>query len=937
MRGMWGHLRACFSTARDGSSHAAHGRMRALGGGSAIGEGAQQNTPLSGVEQQLCFGASTFGSDPNSPRAIAPVLAKDLSSDEQQQMLGKGFSSSLLAKAPSVKASHRTGVTIRFDTSKDGECDNSVMASTVPSGCASSGAIWKSTVEVRGARVQLLLPNDSAKISNAGGGGGTNEVSTVTATAVATPAGSRKVIGSLFVSGKPDGEPRALAQLAGLLLTQHVHYRSELEAIMTTHGSAFPMSLLADLLQRNNVTLPQKHLRIIETLYRVEERQVTDGPRREGGEEAADNVAGSDERRDGCAKIDGLALLKDLDRSAFRHVALGGGPGGEMRQVGEGANAQRGVTSVANSKKNHMPSGQLGDKTRILQLVASQLANDESLRIRSGSGEDLTPAHLQEAVEQIDLTSIAIPVGTRAPYVASGEEPDSFKVPVWSLRAMQLRKQQRDQELLGSDPHLRHLGQAGREALRLQLTRRSLFQQEEIIANAVVTAARAAVTPSARLTENSIQLGALSRLESLQRTGSRNSSSSPQRRSATVLPAASVVTNQSDGGAAGGRGREMQDGGVERRDQDTDQIQICGSRCGSTGSSVLNSAAIVEPRDASSSGDGSARGATSPFTGVSLLIGCGGPSLVARACAEPSNSGDAGGGGGTSDPSLASSGAAIVSSPKVLYLAGSGMTELQAKVIAPMPASVSQKLPTPLPSLLVPLSSRPPPIRGSDDGALPLHPRSHQGGPTGAVAGEEPLQVGMLMQGGSAMEAAQRVVGRVSPHSPLGRSAWETTGGERDCTAECSSRSGSGGRVRKRVSGDGTMVNAGSMGGPRAGSAVTKNGNGRSGYAEGGPQPISSPCARVGTPLLLRPGKDDGEPHNPIDEGLLRRPRDREAAAMLHRGSANARSNSQCQVSNFNTCSTSGSRVVRAEFGSWVNANIDNAAELPGQCSTSGI
>ncbi|GIL46858.1 hypothetical protein Vafri_3482 [Volvox africanus] len=612
---MWG-LRACFSTARDGSSHAAHGRKRVLGGGSAIGEGAQQNTSFSGAERRLCLGTSMFGSDTDLPRAIAPMLTREIPTEEQQQMPRKGFSSNLLVKSPLMKASHSTGVTIRLDTSNDGECVNTVMASTVPFGSASSGAICKPTAEVRGSRVRLLLPSDSAKISGAGGGGGTNEVSAVTATAVATAAGSRKVIGSLLASG----ESRALAQLAGLLLTQHVHYRSELEAIMATHGSAFPKSLLEDLLRRHNVTLPQKHLRIIETLYRVEERQAKDEPRREGGEEAADSVAGSVWGRAGCVKIDGLALLKDLDRAAFRHVALGGGAGGETRQVGEGANAPSGLTTTANSKKNSMASGQLGDKTRILQLVASQLANDESLRIRSGSGEDLTPAHLQEAVEQIDLTSIAIPLGTRAPYVASGDDPDSFKVPVWSLRAMQLRKQQRDRELSGSDPHLRHLGQAGREALQMQITCRSLFQQEEIIANAVVAAARAAVKPSARLTENSIQLGALSRLESLQRTGP-NISSSPQWRSATVLPAASVLTNQYDGEAASGRGREVQEGEIEGRDQDTEQIQIRGSRCGSTGSSVLNSAAILEPQNAASSGGVSARGATSPFTGVSPMMG----------------------------------------------------------------------------------------------------------------------------------------------------------------------------------------------------------------------------------------------------------------------------------------------------------------------------
>ncbi|GIL70810.1 hypothetical protein Vretimale_3903 [Volvox reticuliferus] len=941
---MWAHLRACFSTTGDESSHAAHGRKRAVVGGTAIGEGAQRNSSFSEAERRVRLGASTFDSAADSPRAITPMLARGITTDE------KGFSATLLAEAPSVKPSNKTGVTSSFETVNDGQSGNTVVASAFPSGYDSTGATCKSPAEVRGARVRLLLPNDSAKISDSGG----KEVSTAMATAAATPAGSRKVIGSLPLPSKADGEPRALAQLAGLLLTQHVHYRSELEAIMATHGSAFPKSLLEDLLLRHNVTLPQNRMRVIETLYRVEESQAEDGPQQEGRGNAVGSGAGSDEGWAGCVKIDGLALLKDLDRAAFRYIALGTmgeGAGGETRQVREASSAFSGVGTAANSKKNLMPSGQLGDKTRILQLVASQLANDETLRIRSGSGEDLTPAHLQEVVEQIDLTSVAIPVGTRAPYVASTEDPDSFQVPVWSLRAMQLRKQQRDRELLGSDPHLRHLGQAGREALQMQLTCRSLFQQEEIIANAVVAAARAAVAPSVRLTENSIQLAGPSRIGSLQRTGSRNSSS-PQRRSATTLPAATVATNQSDGGAAGGRNEEVQEA-IKGRDQDKGQVEIRDSGCGGTGSSGLNPAAIVQSQIASSSCGDSARGDASLFTGAPQLSG-GGPSLMTRTCAASPSSDDAvggvgrrGSGGGSSGSSLTSSGAALVSSHKALNTAGSGMMVVRpVKEAAPMRASDPQKPSSPSPSVLAPSPPRSPPNRESKDGTpAPGQPRPYEGGSSGAVARQEPWQV----QGGLAMEAPQRVVGCVSPRSPLGRSAWEATCGEGVCTAERSSRSGSSARVGKGVSGDGgnelaaggpiswpAVVNSTSMGASRVGPVATKSGDGRGKYAEGGPPPIPPPCARVGTPSLLRPGEDDGEPHHQSGEGLLQLPWDHEAA-MLHRGSGIARSSSPCHGSNPNASSPSGSRMAQRGVGSAVSANMDDANELPGQCNTANV
>jgi hypothetical protein len=54
--------------------------------------------------------------------------------------------------------------------------------------------------------------------------------------------------------------------------------------------------------------------------------------------------------------------------------------------------------------------------------------------------------------------------------------------------------QERERFLIGNDPDFKKLGQAGRDALRKRLARRSMFQQQEIIANAVV-AGRPSATP----------------------------------------------------------------------------------------------------------------------------------------------------------------------------------------------------------------------------------------------------------------------------------------------------------------------------------------------------------------------------------------------------------------------------------------------------------
>ncbi|KXZ53000.1 hypothetical protein GPECTOR_8g37 [Gonium pectorale] len=201
------------------------------------------------------------------------------------------------------------------------------------------------------------------------------------------------------------------------------------------------------------------------------------------------------------------------------------------------------------------------DKSRIIALVSATLSQDRTFSITAG-GDALTDSkHIQEVIEQLDLSNIVVPVGTKARYVPATDDPDSFKVPVWSLRAMQRRKQERERFLIGNDPDFRKLGQAGREALRKRLTRRSMFQQQEIIANAVVAAARAAVEPAARKAENCIQSSGPSRAGSFASRYSRSASASAHsaglRRAdigetADTDPRRDGSTVGSDGGAGGG-------------------------------------------------------------------------------------------------------------------------------------------------------------------------------------------------------------------------------------------------------------------------------------------------------------------------------------------------------------------------------------------------
>ncbi len=155
----------------------------------------------------------------------------------------------------------------------------------------------------------------------------------------------------------------------------------------------------------------------------------------------------------------------------------------------------------------------------------------------------------------------------------------------------------------GNDPDFKQLGQAGREALRKRLARRSMFQQQEIIASAVVAAARAAVEPSVRRLEHSLRSAAASRAGSFsqrdgaqspgpnghlahQRSseldtgagfgGGRGGRESPMRAKSAAVPAAGRRASQvypaslpsavhgGSGGGAGGAGAGAEGGGLPR-------------------------------------------------------------------------------------------------------------------------------------------------------------------------------------------------------------------------------------------------------------------------------------------------------------------------------------------------------------------------------------
>ncbi|KAG2429186.1 hypothetical protein HYH02_014120 [Chlamydomonas schloesseri] len=311
---------------------------------------------------------------------------------------------------------------------------------------------------------------------------------------------------SVVGANKPDAaESRAVTQLASKLIARDINYRQEFEAIMETFGAVFPKSCLETFFETHSISLPNNRQLMILTLY-----------------QAGDNGD----------RIDGVSLLKDLDRAAFKRFAIASGRGPPGAEAG--------------GKRSSITSVQRSDKSRILTLVSTQLNRDKSFSINAG-GDELTDAqHIQELIEQIDLNNILIPIGTRAKYVPATDDPESFQVPVWSLRAMHKRKQERERFLIGNDPDFKKLGQTGRDALRKRLARRSMFQQQEIIANAVVAAARAAVEPSVRRVEHSIHSATASRMGSFQhslsgsltRGGSLDAHGGPMRPRSAAPPRA---------------------------------------------------------------------------------------------------------------------------------------------------------------------------------------------------------------------------------------------------------------------------------------------------------------------------------------------------------------------------------------------------------------
>ncbi|KAG2427260.1 hypothetical protein HXX76_012456 [Chlamydomonas incerta] len=382
-----------------------------------------------------------------------------------------GSTSVRFADHPPVSALKRDG-SQRDTTTSGGGAEHSDISGLLP-GAAPGPRI---------SRVRLADNYD-------GDGDGASVVASDTGLSAGGGQASRANSGTSVVgANKPDAaESRAVTQLASKLIARDINYRQEFESIMETFGAVFPKSCLENFFDTHAIALPNNRQMMILTLYQAGE----------SGD-----------------RIDGVALLKDLDRAAFKRFAIASGKGAPGAEAG--------------GKRASVTSVQRSDKSRILTLVSTQLNRDKSFSINAGGDELTDAAHIQELIEQIDLNNILIPIGTRAKYVPATDDPESFQVPVWSLRAMHKRKQERERFLIGNDPDFKKLGQTGRDALRKRLARRSMFQQQEIIANAVVAAARAAVEPSVRRVEHSIHSAAPSRMGSFQqsRSGSLNRGSS---------------------------------------------------------------------------------------------------------------------------------------------------------------------------------------------------------------------------------------------------------------------------------------------------------------------------------------------------------------------------------------------------------------------------
>ena len=94
-----------------------------------------------------------------------------------------------------------------------------------------------------------------------------------------------------------------------------------------------------------------------------------------------------------------------------------------------------------------------------------------------------------QAEPAIDLGSLQLPTGTSVRYVdADEEDPNSIRVPAWSLRAMALKKKRMTAEMTGSV--VKKLGSQGGKLVDKMVMRRSTAQQDEILAHALLLHAR---------------------------------------------------------------------------------------------------------------------------------------------------------------------------------------------------------------------------------------------------------------------------------------------------------------------------------------------------------------------------------------------------------------------------------------------------------------
>lgn len=91
--------------------------------------------------------------------------------------------------------------------------------------------------------------------------------------------------------------------------------------------------------------------------------------------------------------------------------------------------------------------------------------------------------------EAIDLANLTLPIGTSVCYIEADEDdPASFQVPAWSLRAIALKRKRVQEEL--SSGVIRKLGAHGEPIHRTLVQQRSLAHQDGILAHALMLQAK---------------------------------------------------------------------------------------------------------------------------------------------------------------------------------------------------------------------------------------------------------------------------------------------------------------------------------------------------------------------------------------------------------------------------------------------------------------